>query len=252
MSPLIEARRDPDVVHPAPAARRRAATATTCRSSRRRSSASTSTTPTWSSRRATARPRRSCRPAARVHLCYCHSPMRYAWDQFDAYFGRERARAASARARAARCWPGWRAGIAPRRTGCIASSPTRDYVAGRIARYYNRQASVLHPPVDTEFFTPGGAPPEPYFPRGVCARALQAHRRRDRRRRTPRRPLKIVGTGPDLHASARARRADRRVPRRASTTTRFASCTGAPRRSSCPAKRTSASPRSRPWPAAGR
>ncbi len=27
------------------------------------------------------------RPAAAVHVCYCHSPMRYAWDQFDAYFG---------------------------------------------------------------------------------------------------------------------------------------------------------------------
>ena len=26
-------------------------------------------------------------PAATPHLCYCHSPMRYAWDQFDAYFG---------------------------------------------------------------------------------------------------------------------------------------------------------------------
>ena len=24
------------------------------------------------------------------HLCYCHSPMRYAWDQFDAYFGPDR------------------------------------------------------------------------------------------------------------------------------------------------------------------
>ena len=23
------------------------------------------------------------------HVCYCHSPMRYAWDQFDAYFGPE-------------------------------------------------------------------------------------------------------------------------------------------------------------------
>ena len=26
-----------------------------------------------------------------VHVCYCHSPMRYAWDQFPAYFGPERA-----------------------------------------------------------------------------------------------------------------------------------------------------------------
>ena len=30
------------------------------------------------------------RPAAARHLCYCLTPMRYAWDQFDAYFGPDR------------------------------------------------------------------------------------------------------------------------------------------------------------------
>ena len=36
------------------------------------------------------------------HLCYCHSPMRYAWDQFNAYFGPERiGRAGNALARLA-------------------------------------------------------------------------------------------------------------------------------------------------------
>src|SRR5690349_6489036 len=29
-------------------------------------------------------------PGRARHVCYCHSPMRYAWDQFDAYFGPER------------------------------------------------------------------------------------------------------------------------------------------------------------------
>src|SRR6187549_2745752 len=29
-------------------------------------------------------------PAHVPHICYCFTPMRYAWDQFDAYFGRER------------------------------------------------------------------------------------------------------------------------------------------------------------------
>jgi hypothetical protein len=29
-------------------------------------------------------------PSQVRHICYCHSPMRYAWDQFDAYFGPER------------------------------------------------------------------------------------------------------------------------------------------------------------------
>ena len=35
------------------------------------------------------------------HLCYCHSPMRYAWDQFDAYFGPDRLGRFSGLARAA-------------------------------------------------------------------------------------------------------------------------------------------------------
>jgi len=30
------------------------------------------------------------RPGQARHLCYCHSPMRYAWDQFEAYFGADR------------------------------------------------------------------------------------------------------------------------------------------------------------------
>ena len=29
-------------------------------------------------------------PGRTRHLCYCLTPMRYAWDQFDAYFGPER------------------------------------------------------------------------------------------------------------------------------------------------------------------
>src|SRR5207248_6868152 len=29
-------------------------------------------------------------PARVCHLCYCLTPMRYAWDQFDAYFGQDR------------------------------------------------------------------------------------------------------------------------------------------------------------------
>ena len=91
-----------------------------------------------------------------VHVCYCHSPMRYAWDQFDAYFGpgqvgRSRSRllrpvmAAMAR---------WDAGTASRVDRFLANS---QYVAGRIGRYYNRQSTVVYPPVDTTFYNPGTA-----------------------------------------------------------------------------------------------
>ena len=83
-------------------------------------------------------------PAAHArHLCYCHSPMRYAWDQFDAYFGVDRVGYAASRwlyrpimTRLAR----WDAATAGRVHRFVANSR---HVAGRIARYYNRTASVV-------------------------------------------------------------------------------------------------------------
>jgi glycosyltransferase involved in cell wall biosynthesis len=130
------------------------------------------------------------------HLCYCHSPMRYAWDQFDAYFGPARVgRAASAVLRPVLAWMArWDRDTAPRVDAFVANS---HHVAGRIARYYNRRASVLYPPVDTGFFTPGGGTPEPYF---LVVSALVPYKRIevaiDAARRLKVR-LKIVGTGPD-------------------------------------------------------
>lgn len=86
------------------------------------------------------------------HLCYCHTPMRYAWD-----FQAERQRFP------APLRPAVRAGMAwfrawDRRTAehvdrFVANSTA---VADRIRRFYGRAAEVIYPPVDTEFFTPGG------------------------------------------------------------------------------------------------
>jgi len=88
-----------------------------------------------------------------VHLCYCHTPMRYVWDQFDAYFGPERVGAAgSAAARRVAAWLArWDRETSTRVSRFVANS---HHVAGRIARYYNRAATVIPPPVDTSFFTP--------------------------------------------------------------------------------------------------
>jgi glycosyltransferase involved in cell wall biosynthesis len=138
------------------------------------------------------------------HFCYCHSPMRYAWDQFPAYFGPERVGpVASAMLRPVMAWLArWDAATAPRVTRFAANSR---YVAGRIARYYNRQAAVLHPPVDTDFFTPGpplesrGAQPAS---RGfaLVVSALVPYKRIDLAIGAASLagwPLTIVGTGPD-------------------------------------------------------
>jgi glycosyltransferase involved in cell wall biosynthesis len=131
-----------------------------------------------------------------LHICYCHSPMRYAWDQFEAYFGRDRLGAVGhAVARGVMAWLArWDRATANRVHHYVANSR---FVAGRIGRYYNRAAAVVHPPVDVEFFTPGTAPTDAYF---LVVSALVPYKRIDVAIRAANQlgvPLKIVGTGPD-------------------------------------------------------
>ncbi len=131
-----------------------------------------------------------------LHVCYCHSPMRYAWDQFESYFGPERlGRAGSAAARVVMAWLArWDRATAGRVDQYVANSR---FVAGRIDRYYNRRATVLYPPVDTQFFTPGRVAPRPNF---LVVSALVPYKRVDIAIGAADRlgvPLHVVGTGPD-------------------------------------------------------
>jgi glycosyltransferase involved in cell wall biosynthesis len=88
-------------------------------------------------------------PPAReaVHFCYCHAPMRYAWDpEIDA---RTRSRPVLSPALALmRAWD--RRTVATVNRFAANSTAVRE----RIARYYDRDADVIFPPVDTEFFAP--------------------------------------------------------------------------------------------------
>lgn len=134
-------------------------------------------------------------PARARHLCYCHTPMRYAWDQFDNYFGSRRVGLASHLARPilshlAR----WDAATSTRPDRYLANS---QYVAQRIRRYYNRAASVVHPPVDTAFYTPADTAPDRFF---LIVAALVPYKRVDAAMQAAQRvgiPLKIVGEGPE-------------------------------------------------------
>ena len=130
------------------------------------------------------------------HLCYCFTPMRYAWDQFDAYFGPDRVgRARSRLYRAAmRRLARWDAATAGRVDCYVAISR---YIAERIRRYYGRQAAVIPPPVDTGFYRPNGAPPRSGF---VVVSALVPYKRVDlaiEACRLAETPLRIVGDGPE-------------------------------------------------------
>jgi glycosyltransferase involved in cell wall biosynthesis len=150
-------------------------------------------------------------PGRARHVCYCHSPMRYAWDQFESYFGEGQVGRTRSRllrpvlARLAR----WDRDTAGRVDRYVANS---HYVAGRIRRYYNRGSTVVHPPVDTAYYRPDPARrPESFF---LAVSALVPYKRLDvaiRACAKTGQPLTIVGKGPEelrLRRVADAARAD--------------------------------------------
>lgn len=85
------------------------------------------------------------------------------------------------------------------------------YVAGRIRRYYNRGSTVVHPPVDTDFYRPEPGRPENRY---LVVSALVPYKRVDVAIRACARlgvPLTVVGRGPEaagLQALARDLRAN--------------------------------------------
>lgn len=106
------------------------------------------------------------RPDA-LHICYCHTPMRYVWNMYTEY-----RQSANPLARAiipliAHRLRQWDVSSAARVDYFVANSHN---VARRIAKYYRRDSVVVHPPVDTDHFRPVPAGPAPgYY---LCAGQL--------------------------------------------------------------------------------
>lgn len=135
------------------------------------------------------------RPAAgATHVCYCHSPFRYAWHE---------------RTRAVQEVPG---AVRPlldatlngiRRWDCRAAHRDTHYVANsaltrdRIGEFWGREASIVHPPVEVDRFR--AAPePEDFF---LVVGEVVAHKRVELTLEAARRAgrkVKVVGTGPEL------------------------------------------------------
>lgn len=135
------------------------------------------------------------RPDA-LHVSYIHTPMRYVWDLWPQYFPPK----------------GWVSRyVLPvllnrLRTWDTVSTYRVDYlianshfVAQRIAKYYRREATVIHPPVDTAWFTPApedGPEPSDFY---LMVTALVPNKRVElaiEAFNELRRPLKIIGSGP--------------------------------------------------------
>ncbi|TQF76994.1 glycosyltransferase family 4 protein [Elioraea sp. Yellowstone] len=139
-----------------------------------------------------------------LHLAYVHSPMRYAWDLQAQYLreaGLERGlKGAYARWLLHRLRL-WDHASAARPDAILANSR---YIAERIRKVWRREAEVLHPPVDTDSFTPVAAKQDFY----LIASRMVPYKRVDLAaasfRRMPDRRLVIVGDGPQMRAVRQA------------------------------------------------
>lgn len=135
------------------------------------------------------------KPAGALHVCYCHTPLRYVWDQRQAYFPERRGLVAALRRHQLDRLQRWDVETAARVDHYIANST---FVAGRIASFYDRSAEVIHPPVDTEYFTPD--PTIARQPFCLYVSALAPYKRIDLAVEACRRlgiGLRVVGDGPE-------------------------------------------------------
>jgi glycosyltransferase involved in cell wall biosynthesis len=111
-------------------------------------------------------------PPGAVHLCYCHSPMRYIWNMFHDY--RERTGWLRRVMMPPLCHylRIWDATASMRVDLFIANSAT---VAARIEKYFRRDAAVIHPPVNVELFE--SVPPSEVEDYYLMAGELVAYKR---------------------------------------------------------------------------
>jgi glycosyltransferase involved in cell wall biosynthesis len=133
-----------------------------------------------------------------LHLCYSHSPMRYAWDQQFEYLRAEQAESGlkgllmRGLLHRLRIWDHRSA------AGVDHFAANSAFVARRIAKAYRREAEVIHPPVDVDYHVPGGKR-EDYY---IAVSRLMGYKRVDLLvqafRELPERRLLVIGDGPEL------------------------------------------------------
>lgn len=131
------------------------------------------------------------------HLCYCFTPMRYAWVFEKEYFGGNQLKRAILAPMLKRLRD-WDRKSAERVTSFVAISK---HVARRIRDFYGRESDVVYPPVHTDFWTPGENKNRTQGTYDLIVSALVPYKRVDLAIRACTRlgrPLKIVGTGPEM------------------------------------------------------
>ena len=112
------------------------------------------------------------RPApGAVHVCYCHNPFRYAWAEREATLATRGPLMRRVLAEVFDRWRGWDARVAQNVDAYVANSA---FTADRIAEYFGRESTVVHPPVDIDRFWPEA--PRDYY---LAVGELMPHKRFD-------------------------------------------------------------------------
>jgi glycosyltransferase involved in cell wall biosynthesis len=139
------------------------------------------------------------KPRGALHVCYCYTPLRYAWSHQEEYLARIPARALLG--------PVGRLVLERlRRWDYTASRGVDRYIAisenvrDRIAKYYGRESDVVYPPVNLSRFrvSPGPGPEADSF---LVVSRLFSYKRVDAAVEACTRlrlPLKVIGRGPEL------------------------------------------------------
>lgn len=133
-----------------------------------------------------------------LHLCYCHSPVRYAWDLQHQYLQQWRMNqgirglAATGILHKLRIWDHVTS------NGVDKFFANSQFIAKRIWKTYRRRSTVVYPPVDTNQFQPGETRSDHY----VTVSRIVGYKRIDilvdAFRQLPDRKLVVVGAGEDL------------------------------------------------------
>jgi glycosyltransferase involved in cell wall biosynthesis len=128
-----------------------------------------------------------------AHVCYCHNPFRYAWNDRDRTLAERRNPAVRAGLRALfRRWRQWDWIAAQRVDSYLANSRTTQ---ARIRAYFGRESRVVYPPVEVGRFKPGEAGRH-----YMVLSELMPHKRIDiavEAFNRLRLPLVVAGDGPD-------------------------------------------------------
>jgi len=141
-----------------------------------------------------------------LHICYCHSPLRFGWDNRSLYFDESNNRsrfqrlltkfkkvANQAILHHQRLWD---ASTASRVDIFFASS---HYTAARIGKLYRREATVMYPPIDLRIFKPDPVASREFY---VASGPMLPYKELDviveTFRRMPDRKLVVMGDGPEF------------------------------------------------------